>query len=65
MNETSEVVRFALQLEREGWEPEVSAELQRAREKYAKLYPEQREEALGGVFDNYETMRLLMRLLSE
>ena len=64
-NPSPEIVRFALQLEREGWAPEVSPELQKAREKYASIYPEFREEALGGARDSYETMQLLMRLMND
>jgi hypothetical protein len=64
-NPSPEIVRFALQLEREGWAPEVSPELQKAREKYASIYPKLREEALGGERDSSEGMQLLVRLMNE
>ena len=62
---TDKLVEMVLDLERAGWAPEVSPELQKAREKYAELYPDRRDEALGGALDDRDTLRLLVRLFSD
>lgn len=58
-----ELVKAVLDIEREGWVPIVPPELQKAREKYAELYPVIGHEAIIGAFDDRDTMQLLVKMI--
>jgi len=57
------LVERVVALERGGWVPFVPPELQKAREKYAELYPVVGHEAIVGAFDDRDTMQLLVKMI--
>jgi hypothetical protein len=60
---TTQLIEKVVALEREGWVPFVPPELQKAREKYAELYPVIGHDALSGALDDKDTMQLLVRMI--